>query len=100
MTIGNTAPSIDLVEITPDPATAPSTLTCSYDGYSDDDGDADASTYEWFIDGVSVGTDSTLAGVFVGGDSVTTVTPDDGTDTGTALSAIQNISNTALNWPT
>ena len=96
VTIGNTAPSIDLVEITPDPATASSTLTCSYDGYSDDDGDADASTYEWFIDGVSVGTDSTLEGAFVGGDSVTcTVTPNDGTDTGTALSAIQNISNTA-----
>ena len=71
-------------------------MTCSYDGYADADGDADASTHEWFIDGVSVGTDSTLEGVFVGGDSVTcTVTPNDGTDTGTALSAIQNISNTA-----
>ena len=96
VTIDNTAPSIDLVEITPDPATASSTLTCSYDGYSDDDGDADTSTHEWFIDGVSVGTDSTLEGAFVGGDSVTcTVAPNDGTDTGTALSAIQNISNTA-----
>ena len=45
VTIDNTAPSIDLVEITPDPALLEGTLTCSYDGYSDDDGDADTSTH-------------------------------------------------------
>ena len=96
VSVDNTAPSIDSVSITPDPAVAADTLSCSYEGYADADGDADASTYEWDVDGTVVGTDPTLEGVFVGGQVATcTVTPFDGSEAGLALSASITIDNTA-----
>ncbi len=92
----NTAPALSSVTISPDPALVSDTLTCSWFGYTDADGDPDQSTLEWGIAGSVVGTSSTLSGVFIGGDTVTcTVTPADGTDTGTAVSASLTISNTA-----
>ncbi len=97
-TIGvvNTAPAIDTVSISPDPGQAADTLTCSYSGYVDEDGDADQSTLVWDVDGVEVGTDTTLSGVFVGGETVTcTVTPDDGTTPGTPVSGSLVVTNTA-----
>ena len=94
--IGNTAPSIDSVSIAPDPAQAADTLTCSYSGFADADGDADESTWLWTVDGSDAGSDTTLAGAFSGGSVVVcTVTPNDGTDTGTPLSATLTIDNTA-----
>ena len=58
------------------------------DFYSDADGDADNSTLSWTIGGVSVGSASTLTGVFSKGDTVTcTVTPDDGFVNGSPVSA-------------
>jgi hypothetical protein len=96
LTIENSAPSIAAVSITPATPKASSTLTCSYSGYADIDGDADQSTYAWTLDGVVVGTGSALSGAFVGNDVVTcTVTPDDGTDSGTAASSSVTIANTA-----
>jgi hypothetical protein len=96
VTISNTSPSIDSVAISPANAGEGETLTCSYSGYADADGDADQSTYDWSIDGTTVGTSATLTGGFVGGDTVTcTVTPNDGEDTGTALSDSITIGNTA-----
>ena len=94
LTIGNVAPEITSVVVTPDPATPSDSLTCAWSFY-DEDGDADASTLEWTIDGAIVGTDPTLAGVFSVDDVVTcTVTANDDEDTGTSASASVTIANT------
>jgi hypothetical protein len=87
ITIDNGAPSITSVTISPDPATAQDTLNCNYSGYYLD-GDPDASTIEWFVGSTSAGTGATLASGFNNGDTVTcTVTPSDGLDAGTPMSA-------------
>jgi hypothetical protein len=87
-TISNSAPSVASVSISPSGPIAGDTLTCGYSGFSDADGDSDASTYEWFVDGVTSGTGSTLSSGFSGGDSVScTVTPFDGSDSGTPVSS-------------
>jgi hypothetical protein len=93
--VSNSVPSITSVTISPSSPTVTDTLTCSYSGYSDADGDADASTYEWTVEGTTVGTSSTLAGVFIAGNIVAcTVTPDDGKDTGTPVDDTATIVNT------
>ncbi len=95
VTVDNSAPSLTSVSISPDPAYAADTLSCAYGGYSDPDGDADASTLAWTVDGTSAGSGATLAGAFLGGDTVTcTVTPSDGSDSGTPVSDSLVISNT------
>ncbi len=95
VTIANSAPSVDAVSVSPSSPAVDDTLTCSYSGFSDADGDGDASTYSWTISGTEVGTSSTLSGTFASGDTITcTVTPDDGTDTGTALSDSVSVENT------
>ncbi|MCB9681076.1 MAG: hypothetical protein H6733_06345 [Alphaproteobacteria bacterium] len=75
--IGDTAPSVATVAITPDPAAATDRLTCTYTGFVDPDGDQDVSTYQWTVDGtVQSRTANTLTGVFTEGSEVTcTVTP-------------------------
>jgi len=94
VTISNTAPSISSVTISPNPAKSNDTLTCSYSGYTDIDGDADQSTYVWEVNGSVAGAASTLSGVFTRGNSVScTVTPYDGIDDGTALSDTVTIEN-------
>jgi len=96
VTVGNSAPSIASVSISPGSPSALDTLSCSYSGYSDPDGDADASTYGWTVGSSSAGSGSTLSGAFARGDSVTcTVTPSDGTDAGTALSDTVTVGNAA-----
>ena len=93
--VSNSVPSISSVTISPASPTVTDTLTCSYSGYSDADGDADVSTYEWTVEGVTMGTTSTLAGVFIAGNIVAcTVTPDDGKDTGTPVDDTATIVNT------
>lgn len=95
VTVSASAPSITSVSITPDPAYAADTLTCGWSGYVDPDGDADQSTVAWTVDGAAAGTGTTLAGAFVYGDVVVcTVTPYDGTATGTPKSASITIANT------
>jgi hypothetical protein len=99
--IGNTAPTLSSVEVTPDPAFSDSTLVCTASGYADADGDADASTYAWTIDGVAAGTGTTLAGPLAVGEVVTcTVTAFDGTSAGTVLSDSVTVENTAPTAPT
>jgi hypothetical protein len=96
VTISNSAPSISAVSISPSAPSASDTLTCSYSGYADADGDADASTTAWTVNGSPAGTGSTLSTGFTSGDTVQcTVTPDDGTDTGTPVSDSVTIQNTA-----
>jgi len=92
----NTAPELDGATITPDPAYANDTLSCTSDGFYDADGDADASTTEWFVNGVSTATTPVLASGFVKGDTVSCeLTPDDGEDTGAVVSASIVIENSA-----
>lgn len=96
VTIADTAPSIRSVSVTPSSPTRSSTLTCAYSGYSDLDGDPDLSTYAWDVDGVPAGSSNTLSGPFADGAVATcTVTPDDGTEVGTQVSASIAIGNTA-----
>ena len=96
VTIGNSAPTIAGVVVTPSSPTIEDTLTCTYWGFSDSDGDADESTYSWTIGGVEVGTGEELSSGFAGGDTVScTVTPYDGSDEGSPRSDSVTISNTA-----
>jgi hypothetical protein len=96
VTIGNSAPSVTSATIGPDPAFAGDTLVCSYSGYYDGDGDPDASTIAWTVGGTAVGSGASLSYAIVGGDAVLcTVTPSDGTDTGTDVSAALLVSNSA-----
>ncbi|MFH1469813.1 MAG: Ig-like domain-containing protein [Pseudomonadota bacterium] len=95
VTIANSPPSIVNVTIDPNPAYAGDALRCAWGGYSDADGDADASTIAWTLNGSAAGSGTSLgAGVVRGDVVVCTVTPFDGTDTGTALSATLTVSNT------
>ncbi len=94
--VQNSAPSIATVTITPSAPYADDTLSCSYTGYSDPDGDADASTNAWTVGSVAAGTGPTLSGAFGRGDMVTcTVTPYDGSSSGTPVSDTVTIDNTA-----
>jgi len=96
VTVVNTAPSVSAVSVSPDPPSPSDTLVCSYTGYTDADGDADASTFAWDVSGVSAGSGASLSGGFADGDWVTcTVTPDDGSDTGTAVTASVLVGNSA-----
>ena len=93
VTIQNTIPVISDVAISPDPATANDTLACSWT-FSDVDGDSDASTLEWSVNGSTAGSTTTLAGSFVTGDVVECiVTAFDGTESGNTESATVTIVN-------
>ena len=57
VTIQNSPPAIDVVEIIPEDVRRDSTLSCTWTGFGDPDGDPDESTVEWTVDGVDVGSD-------------------------------------------
>ena len=96
LTITNAVPSLSSATITPDPAVVGDTLVCTASGWTDADGHADQSTWAWRVDGTLVSTAENLSSDFAGGDLVScTVTPDDGTDTGTPVSDSLTITNTA-----
>ena len=90
--VANSPPAIVGVSIEPDAPTVEDTLVCSYTGFSDPDDDADASTFGWSINGAYAGSGSSLGSGYVRGDEVTCiVTPHDGEDGGTPLSATVNV---------
>jgi len=95
VTVVNKAPSIASVAVSPASPDTTDALTCSWTGFSDVDGDSDASTVEWSVGGSTVGTSTTLAaGTAERGDEVTcTVTPSDGSKTGTPVSAKVTLDN-------
>jgi hypothetical protein len=94
--IGNAPPSVASVSISPTSPVAADAVTCSYSGFFDEDGDADASTYAWQLDGVNVGTGSAFPGGHAGGDTITCiVTPNDGVQDGSPVSASVVVGNTA-----
>lgn len=104
VSVGNGAPSVTSVTITPATAYTNDTLTAVPSGYSDPDGDAEGYHYQWYIGSAAISgaTDSTLPGTyFLRGDSVTvTVWPWDGYDEGSSVtSGARVISNTAPTTP-
>lgn len=95
ITVLNSAPSVADVVIAPTEPRFGDTLTCGAT-YDDPDGDEDASSVLWTVDGIMFGTGPTLHGVFGKGAVVAcTVVAHDGTDEGiTAISSV-TIGNTA-----
>jgi hypothetical protein len=95
--IGNTAPVVSSVNLVPTALYTDDTVTASVSS-ADADSDTVSLTYTWTVDGVSVAaTGSSLDGAswFDKGQSVAViVTPDDGTDSG---SAVTSSSITVLN---
>jgi len=90
VTIRNTAPSVASATLSPSTAYETSTLTCTAGSTSDVDGDTVTVSYGWIVNGsTSLATSSTLTGTwFNKGDTVAcTVTPNDGTAAGTAVSS-------------
>ena len=88
VTVQNTAPSIGSVAISPDGAIEADTLTCSYAGFADIDGDADLSTIAWTVNGIEAGTGAALTAAIAATDTVVcTVTPSDGDATGPSETA-------------
>ena len=88
VTIGNTAPTIDSVTLTPTSAQVSDTLTCTPNGAADADGDSVSTAYSWEVGGVviSATTDTLASPDFASGDDVLCiVTPSDGTDSGTPV---------------
>jgi hypothetical protein len=96
ITIDNTPPSIEDVDISPDSPSAEDTLSCTYSGFFDLDGDADHSTFAWYVNGSWAGSSASLSGAFGSGDTVTcTVTPHDGEEPGAPVSDTIVIGNSA-----
>lgn len=98
VTVGNTAPSLSAVTLSPDGAAESDTLTCAPATPTDADGDSVSLTYAWTVDGATIGASgSTLAGAFAAGQSVQClVTPGDGLEDGlTVASNVIVVGNTA-----
>ncbi len=88
ITIQNTPPEVSSVSITPTTGTESTTFTCVSGSTADDDGDSVTISYGWKIDGgvISVTSSSLDGASFDKGDTVSCfVTPNDGTDDGTAV---------------
>lgn len=92
--ISHGSPTVASVTISPDPATTEDSLSCSYTGFYDPDGDSDASLTEWIFDGqvVASGVDLTA---LIRRDELWTcrVTPADAWLSGSPVSASITISN-------
>jgi hypothetical protein len=86
VTIGNSAPSVTDVSISPASPLDNDTLTCSWT-FNDVDGDSDSSTLEWTLGSTVLGTGISLSSGFSAGDVVDcTVIAFDGSDTGNTAS--------------
>ncbi len=93
VSIGNAAPAVSGVTLSPSAPGVGDRITCSW-SFSDADGDSDSSSVAWTVDGVAAGSGATLSSGFAEGDLVTcTVTPFDGTDSGSPGSASVTIGN-------
>jgi hypothetical protein len=96
--VRNSVPTATGARIDPATATEASTLTCLPEGWEDADGDPEAWTYTWSVNGAEIATTATLDGTLFGrGDTVRcTATPFDGEESGSAVtSAPLTIANTA-----
>lgn len=96
VTIDNSAPHIVTAYIAPEAVRAWDTPTCEWGGFSDPDGDADASRVAWFVNGSPAGTGTTASGSYVRGDTLSCeVTPSDGSLDGEAVTATVVVLNSA-----
>lgn len=98
VTIGNSAPVIDAVSVSPTNPTVSDTLSLVLSGAVDDDGDEISFTYAWFVDGRPAGTEATLDGGDLRRDEevYAEVTPWDGEAYGaTVRSDVVTIQNSA-----
>lgn len=86
--IGNAAPSVASVSISPSSGDRDTTFTCTASGAADPDGDSVVLAYAWSVNGVETGNARTFAGAF-GRDDVLTcaVTPNDGYLSGATVSS-------------
>ncbi|NCG21205.1 MAG: hypothetical protein GWP91_19515, partial [Rhodobacterales bacterium] len=95
----NSSPVLDSADITPANPLATDTLTCNVGASSDDDGDGVSNSYQWFVNGVPVGsgTNQLAAPDFGAGDNIYCVaTPNDGEEDGAPVqSATVSADNTA-----
>ncbi len=93
-TISNSPPSITDVWMDPENPRTKDEVTCLWSGYSDPDGHPDASTVEWFADGVSIGTGETISSGFSSGQMLTCeVTPHDGYEPGSPIAHSEMVYN-------
>lgn len=100
ITLGNAEPSVSGVSVSPSSPTVEDSLTCGYT-LSDPDGDTVTASVGWTRSTTLLGTGDTLSTGFSKGDSITcTVTPDDGTDTGSTGSDSVTIANASPKAPT
>lgn len=87
ITIGNAAPAVTGASLSPTSPQTHDTITASV-GTSDADGDSVSLSYAWTVDSSAVSpTSASLSGTWFSKDQVVglTVTPSDGTDTGTPV---------------
>ena len=84
VTVLNTAPSLSIATLSNRSPTESDTVSVNLTGAADDDGDAIAYTYNWYVNGALKATTSTLgSSFFAKGDTIQVeVTPWDGTDYG------------------
>lgn len=99
--VGNVAPSIDSLSLSPESPLTADDLTVTV-GTSDLDGDSLTLSYAWTVNGTaaSSSTETLAASAFGKGDAVAvTVTADDGTATASLTSSLVTIGNTAPSTP-
>jgi hypothetical protein len=88
VTVSNRAPTLPTLTVTPAAPRSYEDLRCAVTGAADPDGDRVALTYAWTMDGVELGTGTTLAAPFTVGATLTcTATLSDGHAGGTTTRA-------------
>ena len=97
--VQNSLPSITTVSVSPSDPVATDVLTCTYAGYSDQDGDPDESTIVWYEGNPGnttfLGAGETLSSGFSGGERITcAVSPGDGEGFGASVTDSVVIVNT------
>jgi hypothetical protein len=100
VTVGNAAPTLSSVYVTPSPAYTDDNLTANASGGSDADGDDITFTYQWYRNGIALSgaTSASLSSSYTtkGDRLYCAVTPYDGFDYGTAHnSSFTTINNSA-----
>jgi len=96
ITVANTAPVLSSVSL-PGTVQAGDTVSATLGSATDADGDSITYSYSWTVDSVEVSTDETFDGSDLAKGEVlaVSVTPTDGDDAGTAVTASVTVANTA-----
>ena len=95
VTPGNGPPSITSVTISPLHPTADSLMSCSWT-FADPEDDPDASSFVWWVDGISAGSDPLLPGPWAPDQAIRCeVTPHDGQQPGEPVSTTVVVGNSA-----